>query len=152
MLACRSKSPSISIPPITGIASLLRRANWRLVDPHVVATPAGFAKFVRASGAEFSVAQGVYVDTASGWFSDRTVRYLASGRPAVVQDTGLRDTLARRGGAADVPDARGGRRQARVRWSTTTNATARAARRLAEEYFASDRALAPLLEAAGVAP
>jgi hypothetical protein len=28
----------------------------------------------------------------------------------------------------------------------------RAARRMAEEYFAADRALAPLLEAAGVAP
>src|SRR5436305_333619 len=42
-----------------------------------------------ASAAEFSVAQGVYVASGSGWFSDRTSRYLASGKPALVQDTGF---------------------------------------------------------------
>ena len=39
-------------------------------------------------GRRVLAAQGVYVHTRSGWFSDRTVRYLASGRPALVQDTG----------------------------------------------------------------
>ena len=46
---------------------------------------------VARSTAEFSVAQGVYVETACGWFSDRTAAYLASGRPALVQDTGVAD-------------------------------------------------------------
>ena len=55
--------------------------------------PRAFHRFVRTSGAEFSVAQGVYVDTRSGWFSDRTVRYLASGRPALVQDTGFSEHI-----------------------------------------------------------
>jgi hypothetical protein len=35
------------------------------------------------------VAKNVYVATQSGWFSTRTVSYLASGKPAIVQDTGF---------------------------------------------------------------
>ena len=58
--------------------------------PRVVASgPVAFREYVQASGAEFSVAQGIYVETQSGWFSDRTVRYLASGKPVLVQDTGF---------------------------------------------------------------
>jgi hypothetical protein len=68
--------------------------GWRLVDPREVAgTPRAFRDYVGGSSAEFSVAQGVYTETASGWFSDRTGAYLASGRPAVVQDTGIGEML-----------------------------------------------------------
>ena len=68
----------------------LRDHGWHVVDPTIVASgPVAFREYVQASGAEFSVAQGIYVETQSGWFSDRTVRYLASGRPVVVQDTGF---------------------------------------------------------------
>ena len=82
-----------------------------LADPRGAAgDPDAFRAYVQGSAAEFSVAQGVYVDTRCGWFSDRTVRYLASGRPALVQDTGFsRDPPGRRG-AGRLPDARGGRR------------------------------------------
>ena len=60
------------------------------MDPRTAAPdPDAFRRYVQGSGAEFSVAQGVYVETHSGWFSDRTVRYLASGKPALVQDTGF---------------------------------------------------------------
>lgn len=69
-------------------------AGWALVDPRAAADgPGDFRRYVEGSGAEFSVAQGVYVHTGCGWFSDRTVRYLASGRPALVQDTGFSRTL-----------------------------------------------------------
>lgn len=68
----------------------LRAHGWEVVDPHRVAdTPARFRDYLAASGGEFSVAQGIYAEAASGWFSDRTAAYLASGRPALVQDTGL---------------------------------------------------------------
>lgn len=68
----------------------LLAAGWHLADPAVVAAdPRRFRDYISVSLAEFSVAQGVYVDTNSGWFSDRTVRYLATGRPALVQDTGF---------------------------------------------------------------
>lgn len=68
--------------------------GWRLVDPQAVAaTPQAFRDYLGGSAAEFSVAQGVYSETASGWFSDRTGAYLACGRPAVVQDTGIDNSL-----------------------------------------------------------
>jgi hypothetical protein len=68
----------------------LEEHGWGLVEPReVAATPGAFRDYVVASTAEFSVAQGVYSETASGWFSDRTAAYLASGRPAVVEDTGI---------------------------------------------------------------
>ncbi len=92
----------------------LREHDWRIVDPRVAAgDPDAFRAYVQGSGAEFSVAQGVYVDTRSGWFSDRTTRYLASGRPALVQDTGLQRDPPGGRGSDRVPDARGGGRRGR---------------------------------------
>ena len=46
-----------------------------------------------SSKAEFGVAKHTYVVNRSGWFSDRTECYLASGRPALVQNTGWTDHL-----------------------------------------------------------
>ncbi len=64
--------------------------GWQIVDPRVVASSIEpFRNYVRNSNAEFSVAQGIYGETNSGWFSDRTVRYLAAGKPVLVQDTGF---------------------------------------------------------------
>jgi hypothetical protein len=72
----------------------LEEHGWGLVEPReVAATPSAFRDYVGASTAEFSVAQGVYAETASGWFSDRTAAYLAAGRPAVVEDTGIDEAM-----------------------------------------------------------
>jgi hypothetical protein len=51
-------------------------------------TPGGYRDFIHTSKAEFGIAKHTYVASRSGWFSDRTECYLASGRPALVQDTG----------------------------------------------------------------
>ena len=51
-------------------------------------TPWDYRDFIQRSKAEFGVAKHTYVANRSGWFSDRTECYLASGRPALVQDTG----------------------------------------------------------------
>ena len=73
---------------------LLTDASWSLVAPRsVAATPDDFRRYVQGSAAEFSVAQGIYVETASGWFSDRSAYYLASGKPVLVQDTGFSRNL-----------------------------------------------------------
>jgi hypothetical protein len=131
---------------------LLRRHGWRLVDPRVVAaSPETFRRYVQTSGAEFSVAQGIYVATHSGWFSDRTVRYLASGKPVLVQDTGF---------ARNLPVGEG-----LVAFGTLDEAVAgaeriardydghcQAARALAEAYFDSDRVLGRLIEDVEVRP
>jgi hypothetical protein len=129
----------------------LETAGWTLIDPSVVSDPAGFASFVRASGAEFSVAQGIYVETRSGWFSDRTVRYLASGRPALVQDTGFSRGLPVGEGLLTFRTPREAAQQARLLVSDYAHHS-RAARAVAESYFTPAAALSPLLEASGVAP
>jgi hypothetical protein len=72
----------------------LRSHGWRIVDPHeVAASPTLFRDYLAGSGAEFSVAQGIYAEAVSGWFSDRSAAYLASGRPVLVQDTGIGERL-----------------------------------------------------------
>jgi hypothetical protein len=130
---------------------LLESGGWQLRDPGEVATTGGFARYVSASGAEFSPAQDVYVSTSSGWFSDRTVRYLASGRPAVVQDTGLEQALPLGDGLLafrTVSEAADCARDVVARYETHRTA----ARAIAEELFSPEAALAPLLDATGVAP
>jgi hypothetical protein len=132
--------------------NLLRRHRWWIVDPKTVAPdPVAFRRYVQTSGAEFSVAQGIYAETESGWFSDRTVRYLASGKPVLVQDTGF---------SRHYPVGEG-----LVAFSTPEEAIAgagriaddydghsRAARSIAESYFDSDKVLGRLVEEVGVAP
>ena len=133
-------------PGDDGDARLLRDGGWRLVDPRAVAgDPDAFRAYVQRSPAELSPAQGVYVETGCGWLGDRTTRYLASGRPAVVQRTGL---------PPDVPLGEG-----LLEFSTPAEACAalaavaadygrhaRAARRLAEERFDARRVVGTLLE------
>ena len=68
----------------------LRENGWLLVDPsEVVPDPGAYLRFVQGSAAELTVAKGIYVTLATGWLGDRTACYLASGKPALVQDTGL---------------------------------------------------------------
>lgn len=70
--------------------ALLRVDGWHLVEPiDVAGTLDSFQRFVQGSSAEFAVAQGLYVEANTGWFSDRTTRFLATGRPVLVQDTGF---------------------------------------------------------------
>jgi hypothetical protein len=127
-------------------AEWLRGSGWRLADPKAVAgDPDTFRAYVQGSGAEFSVAQAVYVRTGSGWFSDRTVRYLASGKPVVVQDTGFgRNYPVGRGLLTfRTPDTAVASIEA-VR--ADYEAHCRAARALAEQYFAAETVLGRLLE------
>jgi hypothetical protein len=74
---------------INGPQKLLREHGWGTVDAmHVSRTLGDYREFIHRSKAEFGVAKHAYVANRSGWFSDRTECYLASGRPALVQDTG----------------------------------------------------------------
>jgi hypothetical protein len=126
----------------------LEANGWHLVDPAAVAgDPLAFRSYVQASAAELSVAHPVYVDTASGWVSDRTVRYLASGRPALVQDTGIGERYPVGEGLLTfrTPDEAVAGAEA---IAADYGAHARAARALAEAHFDSDLVLARFLEAA----
>jgi hypothetical protein len=68
---------------------LLEACGWRVRDAHVVAaTPWGYQRYVQDSLGEFSCAKPAYPRLGNAWISDRTLCYLASGKPAVVEYTG----------------------------------------------------------------
>jgi hypothetical protein len=84
-----SRTPQRFELAINGPQQLLRPYGWETVDAMQVSrTPTAYRDFIHGSKAEFGVAKQTYVANRSGWFSDRTECYLASGRPALVQDTG----------------------------------------------------------------
>ncbi len=130
----------------------LLSGGWSLVDPDAVAgDPASFRRYVGGSGAELSPVQGVYSAARTGWISDRSVRYLASGRPVLVQDTGVSPDIARGEGLLTFTDLAEARSQAE-RILSDYGAHAAAARDLAETVFDSDRVLGEMLERAGAKP
>jgi hypothetical protein len=68
--------------------------GWHLLDPtRAAGTPSAYREFVSSSKAELCVAKSGYVASRSGWFSDRSACYLASGRPVVAQETGFAQSL-----------------------------------------------------------
>lgn len=124
--------------------------GWRVVSSRRHAgTPAAYRDYIHGSAAELSVAHGVYAETASGWFSDRTGAYLASGRPALVQDTGLGATLPLGEGLLTF-DSIGQAADGVRRILADPSAHAQAARSLAEQHLDSDVVLARLLAALGL--
>ena len=134
---------------VNDLASL-RENGWQLTDPkRAAATPEAFREFVRGSDAEFSVAQGIYVETNSGWFSDRTTRYLAAGRPVLVQDTGFSRRLPCGEGLVpftNVDEAAAGAE----RIAANYEAHCAAARAVAERCFDARAVLKRVLDVAGV--
>jgi hypothetical protein len=128
----------------------LQRHGWRVVDPKSVACdPFTFRRYVQESGVEFSVAQGIYVETRSGWFSDRTVRYLASGKPALVQETGFGRNYPIGCGLVPFRTLEEAVRGADL-ITRDYEVHSRGARAIAEEFFDSDKVVASLLQTVGV--
>ena len=130
---------------------LLQRNGWKVVDPRAVARdPDAYRRYIGGSFAEFSVAKNMYVRSHSGWFSDRSICYLASGRPVVAQDTGFSEHYRTGEGLLSfgtVEEARAALEDVQASWSRH----ARAARRLAEDSFDSSVVLTSLLSRLGVA-
>src|SRR5262249_12181831 len=126
-----------------------RSHGWRLTDHTAQAADSGmYRDYVRGSRGEFSVAKHGYVVGRTGWVSDRTVCYLAAGRPAIVQDTGARSHLPAGEGLLvfDEPDD-AANALAEVERDYVHHA--RAAEALAARYFDSERVLTELLDIAG---
>jgi len=129
---------------------LLRAGGWRLVDPAAVAaTPATYRDYIGASLAEFTVAKNMYVQSQSGWFSDRSICYLAAGRPVLAQDSGIRGRFGDGEGLVlfSTPDEAV---EGAERIAADPAHHSRAARAIAEEHFDSDRVLGRLLTEIGV--
>jgi hypothetical protein len=126
----------------------LKRQGWWLSNPLSVSEDMWtYQRYIQASKAEFSVAKQGYVISHSGWLSDRTGAYLASGRPALVQETGFSDWVQADGGlvAFRTPDeAAAGIEDISSRYRFHC----RAAREVAEEFFDARKVLQRLLEQA----
>ncbi|MBU3664654.1 MAG: glycosyltransferase family 4 protein [Chthoniobacterales bacterium] len=116
----------------------LRSLGWRVVHSHdVSSTPGDYRRYIQGSAGEFGVAKPGYVKMDTGWISDRTVCYLASGRPCVVQDTGPVG-LPTGDGLLRFTDTRGAA-CALERIAEAPAHHAASARQMAEEYFSAEK-------------
>lgn len=129
-----------------GDRELLTTNGWSIVDPvRVAGTLAGYRRFIARSRGEILFPKEIFQALRTGWFSDRSACYLASGRPVVCGETGFSDCL---------PTGDGLRA-----FTTTAEAAAaideiernyehhaRSARRLAEEEFDGSRTLRRMLD------
>ena len=125
--------------------------GWKLEDPVAVSSDAEVYKaYIQGARGEFSVEKEDQTELRVGWFSDRSVCFLAAGRPCVLQDTGV-DVC--------VPVGEG-----LLEWRTADEAVeclARVSRdyerhraaalRLAREHFDAGVVLPAMLEVAGIA-
>ena len=131
----------------TGDRGRLEDHGWRVVDPHQVsASPEQYRQYIHASRAELMCPKPVHVAMRTGWFSDRSIAYLASGRPVLAWETGFGERLPTgRGllGFRDVQEAVAGAVEIDRDYATHS----RAARELAEAFFDSRKCLAALLAA-----
>lgn len=68
----------------------LASRGWKVKEgTRTTTTVDSFWDYVRDSRGEFTVCKNGFVEMQTGWFSDRSSVYLASGRPVVMQDTGF---------------------------------------------------------------
>jgi hypothetical protein len=151
----------VDLPRLTGVAlevavsgkaprRLLTRRGWRVVPgPQTTITFETFGEYIRGSLAEFSVAKNVFVALRTGWFSDRSGAYLASGRPVVQQDTGFSRFLPCGAGlfaVTTVNEAAAALEEIRAR----PQYHARCAREIACEHLESCRVLGKFLTEVGL--
>jgi hypothetical protein len=126
----------------------LREKGWQLADSYAVAsTPGRYQQYIQDSRGEFSCAKPAYVRLQTAWMSDRTVCYLASGKPAVVQHTGPSRFLPDSAGLFRVHDVEEAAR-ALDAVAADYDRQSRLARALADEYFDAKKIAGHVLERA----
>jgi hypothetical protein len=138
-------------PEETADLAELDRHGWQRVDPgEVASSPRLYQEFIGGSKGEFGIAKSGYVLSRCGWFSDRSVCYLASGRPVLAQQTGFAEVLPTGKGLfafSSMDDVLA----AIDAMNRDYPLHSQAARDIAIEYFASDKVLGRLLHQLGVA-
>ncbi|HXI71485.1 MAG TPA: glycosyltransferase family 1 protein [Verrucomicrobiae bacterium] len=127
-----------------------RSLGWSVVESQDISrTTEDYRHYVQSSRGEFSVAKNVYVATRSGWFSCRSVCYLAAGLPVVVQDTGFSEFIPTGEGLfafSNLEEAARGIEAVEKDYARHQ----RAARELSRTQFASDVVLGDLLRRIGL--
>jgi hypothetical protein len=127
----------------------LQEHGWQLVDPAAVAADLdSYRRYIQGSRAELMVAKGMYVDARSGWFSERSIAYLASGKPVLAQETGWSERYPAGEGLLAFGDLDGARAGAEAIFAEPDR-HARAAREIAAEFFDARKVLGRMLEEVG---
>ena len=148
-LAARAFELAANIHPDdpTDDRDVLRQHGWNLVHPYQVAgSPPAYRRYIRRSRAEFCCPKPIHRELRTGWFSDRSAAYLASGRPVLSEDTGFAERLPTGEGLLTfrtLDDA------IAAVWEIDASYARhmRAARDLAETYLDARRSLAAMLTA-----
>lgn len=108
-----------------------------------------YRDYITGSRGEFTPAKDLYVATRSGWFSDRSVCYLAAGRPVVTQYTGFEKFIPAGLGLTGFDSADAAVEALRA-VNTDYARHAHAAREIAREYFDAARLLDEIAEVIGL--
>ena len=125
--------------------ALMESGGWKIrLSREAAGTPEAYQSYIQESRGEFSVVKPSCIFFQNAWMSDRSLCYLASGKPVVVQNTGP---------SVYLPDGEG-----LLRFSNAHEAAAaiesinssylhhcKAAREIAEEYFDSRKVLSKVL-------
>ncbi|MGE5062033.1 MAG: glycosyltransferase [Betaproteobacteria bacterium] len=128
----------------------LKSHGWRIIDGISLSLDtAPYREYILRSRGEFTVAKDQNIRLRSGWFSDRSACYLAAGKPVVTQDTAFGNIL---------PVGRGlfaFRNMDDILTAIETiegdyDRHSRAAREIAQEYFATENVLRSLMERVGL--
>jgi hypothetical protein len=124
----------------------LRDGGWSLFDAVRIDSLSAHQAYIAGSRAEIGITKHAYVQGRSGWFSDRSAIYLASGKPVLAQATGFQRCLPAGRGLltfADMEEAIAGVESINRDYA----AHCRAARALAAEYLDHRKVLPAMLEA-----
>lgn len=124
----------------------LAENGWLLSYPQNISSdPWKYQEYIQKSKAEFSIAKHGYVVGRTGWFSERSAGYLASGRPAVLQDCGFSKWMQTGRGVISFSNE-----EEAIEGIKAVNKDYKAhsvsARNIAEEYFNSTDVLINIIE------
>ena len=108
----------------------------------------GYHDYILNSTSEFTVAKEQNIQLKSGWFSDRSASYLASGRPVIVEDTGFGTYLPVGEGLVTFDGVDNAKAAIETVLSDYPKHR-KAARKIAEEFFDADKVLTGILKTCG---
>src|SRR5215470_16585243 len=132
------------------VQRLLGDNGWRQIGAVPISEDIGrYRAYIQQSRGEFTVARDQYVRPRTGWFSDRSACYLAAARPVITQETGFNKFLPTGKGLfgfsgmdeilAAIDEI-----------ESDYEGNCRAAREIADEYFAAEKVVGSLMERAGL--
>lgn len=128
---------------------MIQDKGWRTRPSGSVSVPNDYRRYIQDSLGEFTATKEQYVRPRTGWFSDRSVCYLAAGRPVITQETGFSDNLPSGEGLfgfSTPADAL----EAIVQVAADYPRHSRAARAIAAEHFSAEKVLEDVVRKIGL--